>query len=249
MVSPGDAKRLLLRTTFGLVASQDQGKTFQWVCEKAAGFINGEDPPVEVTQDSSILVLSSQALNISHDGGCGWQTALDTLSIIDADVDPSQPKRTVAIASLYMDGKTCAVLEESLDNGVTMGNAPRRDIVRRPARNRRYRSVSLRHASARRHRDHPDQTPLISITTDDNGAHLAGFTAPPRSDHGPVFGRGRSNAPGGRVRARADRSGQRRAGRKQRLWAAFQDDFHSQGWLVRLRAVPRRHTSRGGRPQ
>jgi len=81
VVSPGDEARLVLRTTFGLVLSQDQGKTFSWVCEKAAGFVNGEDPPVEVTEDSSILVASSQALNISHDGGCAWQNALADLSI------------------------------------------------------------------------------------------------------------------------------------------------------------------------
>ena len=119
VVSPGDDARLVLRTTFGLVLSQDHGKTFQWVCEKAAGFVNGEDPPVEVTEDSSLFVASSQALNISHDGGCGWQTALEDLSIVDADVDQSQPKRAVAIASLYEDGGTVSGLQETLDNGNT----------------------------------------------------------------------------------------------------------------------------------
>ncbi len=119
VISPGDDARLVLRTTFGLVLSSDHGKTFQWVCEKAAGFVNGEDPPVEVTQDSSVLVASSQALGVSHDGGCGWQTTLEDLSIVDADVDQSQPKRAVAIASLYLDGGTSSGLQETLDNGHT----------------------------------------------------------------------------------------------------------------------------------
>jgi hypothetical protein len=171
VVSPGDAKRLVLRTTFGLVSSQDQGKTFQWVCEKAAGFLNGEDPPVEVTQDSSILVASSQALNISHDGGCGWQTALADLSIVDADVDPSQPKRTVAVASLYMDGKTSSGLEESLDNGVTWATLgvpfdglPATVAIAPSQPTRIYASGTAI----------TDQTPLIS-TSDDNGAHWQSY--------------------------------------------------------------------------
>ena len=119
VISPGDDARLVLRTTFGLVLSADHGSTFQWVCEKAAGFVNGEDPPVEVTQDSSLLVASSQALEISHDSGCGWQTALADASIVDADVDQSQPQRAVAVASLYLDGGAASGLQETLDNGHT----------------------------------------------------------------------------------------------------------------------------------
>ncbi|HWZ87552.1 MAG TPA: hypothetical protein VNW92_01845 [Polyangiaceae bacterium] len=117
VVSPADAAHLTLRTTFGLVLSEDQGKTFTWVCERAAGFVNGEDPPVEVSGDGSIFVASSQALSTSHDGGCTWSTA--DLSIVDTDVDASDPKRAVGIASLYMTGKTSAGLLETLDNGRT----------------------------------------------------------------------------------------------------------------------------------
>ena len=119
VVSPGDASALALRTTFGLVLSQDQGKAFSWVCEKAAGFVNDEDPPVEVTADGSIFVASSQALSISHDGGCAWQQVLPALTIVDTDVDQSDPKRAVAITSLYTNGKTSSGLEETLDNGLT----------------------------------------------------------------------------------------------------------------------------------
>jgi hypothetical protein len=171
VVSPGDAKRLVLRTTFGLVSSQDQGKTFQWVCEKAAGFVNNEDPPIEVTQDSSILVASSQALNVSHDGGCGWQTALDELSIIDADVDASQPKRAVAVASLYMNGKTSSGLEETLDNGATWATLgvpfdglPATVAIAPSQPTRIYASGTAI----------TDLTPLIS-RSDDNGAHWQSY--------------------------------------------------------------------------
>ena len=168
VVSPGDAKRLLLRTTFGLVSSQDQGQTFQWVCEKAAGFVNNEDPPIEVTEDSSILVASSQALYISHDGGCAWRSALEALSIIDADVDPSQPMRAVAVASLFMDGKTKQVSKKTIDSrttwaalGVPFDGLPATVAIAPSQPTHIYASGTA-----------TDLTPLIS-SSEDNGAHSA----------------------------------------------------------------------------
>jgi hypothetical protein len=171
VVGPADPTRLVLRTTFGLVLSRDQGKSFQWVCEKAAGFVNGEDPPVEVTSDSSILVASSQALNISHDGGCAWQNALADVSVVDADVDPSDPKRTVVIASLFANGKTSSGLEESLDDGVTwqtLGNSfdglPATVAIAPSQPARIYASGTAT----------TDLTPLIS-TSEDSGAHWQSY--------------------------------------------------------------------------
>ncbi len=171
LVSPSDASRLVLRTTFGLVLSEDGGHTFGWVCEKAAGFVNNEDPPVEVTADGSILVASSQALSVSHDGGCAWEQQLAELSIVDADVDPSQPKRTVAIASLYIDGGTRSGLEESLDDaktwhtlGADFDGLPATIAVAPSDPQRIYASGTTT----------SDLTPIIS-TSDDNGATWKSF--------------------------------------------------------------------------
>ncbi len=167
VVSPADATHLTLRTTFGLVLSEDAGKNFGWVCEKAAGFVNNEDPPVEVTGDGSIFVASSQALSISHDGGCAWNQAMPELTIVDADVDQSNPSRAIAIASLYTDGETNSGLEETLDNGVTwhplgvsFAGLPATVAVAPSAPSTIYASgTSI-----------TDLTPLISVSTD-NGAH------------------------------------------------------------------------------
>jgi hypothetical protein len=181
VVSPADATHLTLRTTFGLVLSEDQGKSFGWVCEKAAGFVNNEDPPVEVTADGSILVASSQALSVSHDGGCAWQQLLPDLSIVDADVDASNPKRAVAIASLYTNGMTNSGLEETLDNGNTwapLGNSfaglPATVAIAPSAPNMIYASgTSI-----------ADLTPLVSMSNDDgktwqqNPIDMGGITVP-----------------------------------------------------------------------
>jgi MYXO-CTERM domain-containing protein len=172
VVSPADATHLTLRTTFGLVLSEDQGKTFNWVCERAAGFVNNEDPPIEVTGDGSIFVASSQALNISHDGGCVWAQALADLSIVDADVDQSQPKRAVAIASLYANGKTNSGLEETLDNGQTWA-ALGTSFDGLPATVALAPSVPTRiYASGT---SITDLTPLVS-TSDDDGNTWQAYT-------------------------------------------------------------------------
>jgi hypothetical protein len=172
VISPKDPADLVLRTTFGLVLSRDRGKTFGWVCEKAAGFVNNEDPPVEVTADGTILVASSQALSVSHDGGCAWSMSLAELSIVDADVDPSNPARTVAIASLSLDGGTRSGLEESLDNGSTwhalgvdFEGLPATIAVAPSSPRRVYASGTSTGAAL---------TPLIS-TSDDDGAHWQSY--------------------------------------------------------------------------
>ena len=163
VVSPANPTHLTLRTTFGLVLSEDGGKHFGWVCEKAAGFVNNEDPPVEVSGDGSIFVASSQALNISHDGGCVWDQAVPDLTIVDADVDASNPKRAVAIASLYAAGKTSSGLEETLDNGVSwhaLGTAfdglPATVAIAPSSPSTIYASGTST----------TDLTPLISVSTD-----------------------------------------------------------------------------------
>lgn len=171
VISPADATHLTLRTTFGLVLSEDSGKNFGWVCEKAAGFVNNEDPPVEVTGDGSIFVASSQALNISHDGGCVWEQAVPDLTIVDADVDQSNPKRAIAIASLYTNNMTNSGLEETLDNGrtwnplgVSFDGLPATVAVAPSSSSTIYASGTAI----------TDLTPLITVSTD-NGAHWKSY--------------------------------------------------------------------------
>src|SRR5882724_13370178 len=70
IVAPKDASHIAVRATFGLVLSADGGKNWSWVCEAAAEFVNGEDPPIEVTADNSLIVASSAAFTTSPDFGC-----------------------------------------------------------------------------------------------------------------------------------------------------------------------------------
>src|SRR3954467_12728045 len=72
VVGPKDPSHIAVRATFGLVLSTDQGASWSWVCEAAAQFVNGEDPPIELTADNSVIVTSSAAFTTSPDFGCTW---------------------------------------------------------------------------------------------------------------------------------------------------------------------------------
>lgn len=119
VVAPKDPSHIAVRATFGLVLSVDKGKSWRWVCEAAAQFVNGEDPPIEVTADNSLVVASSQAFTVSPDFGCNWALPESAQVIVDADVDRGAPQRIVSSASLFDAGKYGFALRQSLDNGVT----------------------------------------------------------------------------------------------------------------------------------
>ncbi|MFO0628469.1 MAG: sialidase family protein [Polyangiales bacterium] len=61
------ARVIVLRATFGLLLSDDDGATFRWVCEERAVWPvvpeTGYDPPVEVHRDGATLVGSPRGLN------------------------------------------------------------------------------------------------------------------------------------------------------------------------------------------
>jgi hypothetical protein len=119
VVSPGDPTHIAVRATFGLVVSADGGTTWSWICEKAAGFVNGEDPPIEITGNNAIVVTSSSSFTVSRDFGCSWSNPSDSDLVVDADVDRGMPNRTVALTSLFVDAGYSFGLLESADQGAT----------------------------------------------------------------------------------------------------------------------------------
>jgi hypothetical protein len=119
VVGPKDSSHIAVRATFGLVLSADQGKSWSWVCEAAAQFVNGEDPPIALSADNSVVVSSSIGFTTSPDFGCNWALPESDQAIVDADVDRSQPNRVVTSASRFADGKYSFALRQSVDNGVT----------------------------------------------------------------------------------------------------------------------------------
>lgn len=80
LIGQGPSSRAIsLRTTFGLLLSDDDGASFEWVCEERALWPvvpeTGYDPPVELHRDGTTLVGSPRGLNRLR-GACGLASSL-----------------------------------------------------------------------------------------------------------------------------------------------------------------------------
>src|SRR5437868_6340998 len=68
--APGDPHTMVMRTTFGLLVSHDDGASWQWVCEAAIGLGTAqEDPCYGVTTAGTIVGGLWQGLAVSPDTG------------------------------------------------------------------------------------------------------------------------------------------------------------------------------------
>ncbi len=99
-----DDAHLVVRTTFGLLVSNDAGATFRWVCPDALGdavagrLLLTEDPAVAITEDGTIV--AGFVAGIAHDsgGGCAFEeSAGDLAVIVDVAIDPDDASRVYAL--------------------------------------------------------------------------------------------------------------------------------------------------------
>ena len=124
----GDPQEIILRTTFGIIVSNDRGKTWDWICDQSIGLAGVEDPMLSVTPDGTVIASSFQGLAISRDKSCNYEFAqgvLKDLVFIDLTSRPSTPGNVIAFASSY-DGQDDAgliffssTLFETKDEGKT----------------------------------------------------------------------------------------------------------------------------------
>jgi hypothetical protein len=100
--SSTDPQLIVLRTSYGILPSHDNGKTWQYVCEEALGISSGTlaDPPIGLTRNNSLLAGVSAGLNVSPDVGCNWNCIGGPLAgqtITDLAVRPGAPSSAVAV--------------------------------------------------------------------------------------------------------------------------------------------------------
>jgi MYXO-CTERM domain-containing protein len=123
VVDPGDETHLVLRTTYGVLQSDDAGKHWTWLCEKSVGYGGVLDPAMGVTSDGTILAGVFDGLSISHDRGCNWSFApgpLEKQFVIDVAVEARTPKNAVAVTgSAATDAGTAVVVAQTSDDGKT----------------------------------------------------------------------------------------------------------------------------------
>jgi photosystem II stability/assembly factor-like uncharacterized protein len=137
VVSRATPTSMVLRTTFGILFSQDGGATWDWVCEKAVGYGGTEDPSMGLTKAGTVLAGTFEGLATSQDKGCSWAFAPDRLTqnvVVDLVVRPDAPATSLVLTNKFSkaddagtalfqsdifvatdDGKTWATLGPSLD--------------------------------------------------------------------------------------------------------------------------------------
>lgn len=105
----GAAERMIvLRTTFGLVVSEDLGETFHWICEEMTVWPNvlpqTYDPPVELHRERAILIGNESGMNRMRNV---------------CKVDPVPSARGRGIIDLASDGEASALFAiEATPGGV-----------------------------------------------------------------------------------------------------------------------------------
>ena len=105
VVSPSNPAHLVLRTTFGILISNDTGQNWDWLCEKAVGYgASVEDPSIAISGSDAILVATFEGLGVSPDHGCSWSLAGGVLAkqlMTDVAIHPDTPANAIALTSQF----------------------------------------------------------------------------------------------------------------------------------------------------
>jgi hypothetical protein len=102
--SPTDPTLLGMMATFGVVLSEDQGASWNWICEMAVGYQSNENPVLGITSTNSILVGAFEGLGITTDRGCTWSFSSSGIRdpVIDLVVEPSNTHTALILSSGYL---------------------------------------------------------------------------------------------------------------------------------------------------
>lgn len=119
--NPSDASQLVVRTTFGLVVSNDAGESWRYVCERAPAFRDNEDPPIAIAQGGITLLAAFEGLAVSTTL-CDWTFAqIGSNGAADVSVEKADSSHVVALVSRGLPGAYIYInqLWQSPDSGQT----------------------------------------------------------------------------------------------------------------------------------
>ncbi|WP_394830799.1 hypothetical protein LVJ94_30250 [Pendulispora rubella] len=122
VVDPHNPDVIYVRTTFGILLSEDHGRIFRWICEPLIGFTNGLDPGVGVFGDGSIAVAGYYGLAITRDNACSFPFVgggLDKQYVMDIAVDDKNPSGAVVVTATATGSQRHVQVYQTGDNGVT----------------------------------------------------------------------------------------------------------------------------------
>jgi hypothetical protein len=133
--APNDPNLVVLRATYAVLPSSDNGATWRYLCEGVLGLPSdqGEDPSIGLMADDSLLagvpgyVGGGIGLSVSADRGCNWNCiggGLTSQSVVDVAVRPDIPSSAVALTGTYLPSdsaldNTYSQVFQTTDNGKT----------------------------------------------------------------------------------------------------------------------------------
>jgi MYXO-CTERM domain-containing protein len=135
--SPTDPNVIVLRTSYGILQSRDNGCSWQYLCEDALGIPTGAtlDPELGLTRNNTLVAAvttelrekaSYLGLDVSPDLGCTWNCIggpLEKQAVTDVVVRPDAPDVVLAVTSTQLDpdagGGSSSQVFQSMDDGVT----------------------------------------------------------------------------------------------------------------------------------
>lgn len=116
----------VMRTTWALLTTRDNGRSFTWTCAAAAGFDRIiEDPPIAIAESDALIVGTFDGVRRSDPSGCGYFDG--QASTRDSFAIDVQEDSTGAIWVAMSPGDAPNTFQRSTDDGVTfttMGTAP-----------------------------------------------------------------------------------------------------------------------------
>jgi photosystem II stability/assembly factor-like uncharacterized protein len=101
-LDPASPDTLLVRATYGLLLTRNDGEEWSWICEDAVGFGGTEDPMLAFAADGRILAATFEGLSVSQDTGCDWGFAGGGLAgfyAIDLAMDKGDPSHGLLLVS------------------------------------------------------------------------------------------------------------------------------------------------------
>jgi hypothetical protein len=114
-----EGRSVFVRTTFGMVASKDGGASWRFVCDKAIGRANDEDPSFVLTPKGTLVLATAAGVVASRDAACSYTSAgpivLRHVVVGRGDVYGVTAKGDARVLVSKDDAQTFAALGPALD--------------------------------------------------------------------------------------------------------------------------------------
>ncbi len=127
VVDPTDPAHIEVQVTYGFIHTRDDGATWYWTCEDAAGYGGVLDPPIAVLDGGKLIAGVFDGLVVGSPEGCNLGFVPGDLAgrfFVDVSANKTEPTRAIAVSSNGLGGNVFDTrLWASDDTGATWAQA------------------------------------------------------------------------------------------------------------------------------